>query len=117
MLTGCERTTDVDFRIDNQSNDTVKVEGMDQFLGQEIAINLLPGEERQISRMHFWGIREEHVEPTESLGSDLSIANAQGDTLVKDYRMSSHWMSAWVDHRWTATRTYVLTLEDGDFAQ
>lgn len=116
LISGCERSTEVSFFIDNTSSHEVLVRGTDVFLGQAIVINILPGEKQQVSQMHFWGIREEPIMPTESLGTDLSIANAQGDTLLRDYRLSDCWSSQWLDHRWTATRTYSLTLEEGDFA-
>jgi hypothetical protein len=116
LLSGCERSTEVFFLLDNASSHEVLVRGTDLFRSEEISINLLPGEKREISRMHFWGIHEAHIAPTESLGTDLSIANAHGDTLMKDYRVASLWLSEWMSHGWTATRNYVLILEEGDFA-
>ncbi len=115
FLTSCEKETFIDYYIDNQSSFPVIIDGTDIIhstsLDQIIAVN----EQRRIANWSKRGIQTDLFEPATMFGNDMVIANANGDTLRKDYKVLSNWQSSVDDQRKTASHEYILIITDADF--
>ena len=48
-------------------------------------------------------------------GNDLIITNTSGDTLAKDYKFLSNWISDVDVQRAEASHEYILVITDADF--
>ncbi len=115
LLSSCEKEAYIDYFIDNQSSVKITVNGNEIIHSTDIDEIIQANERKHISSWQKYGNETDWFEPTSIFGNDFIIANASGDTLIKDDKLLEHW-SADVDNaRAVATLEYVLLVTDSDF--
>jgi len=114
-FSSCETETFVDYYIDNQSSTTITISGSNIISATEISSSISVGEEMEISNWSKLGKQTDLFEPVTMFGEDLIITNVAGDSLVKDYKILSNWISDVDDQRATASHKYTLHITDADF--
>ncbi|MDA9312981.1 hypothetical protein N9Q47_05250, partial [Vicingaceae bacterium] len=115
FFSSCEKETYVDYYIENQSSSVITVGGSDIIHSTDIARTINPNEKKNIVTWSKRGIQTDLFEPTAIFGNDLAIANASGDTILKDYKILANWTSDVDDNRNVAEHKYVLVVSDFDF--
>jgi hypothetical protein len=115
LLSSCEKETIVDYYIDNQSSNTITVNGSDIISSTDIDQTINPNEKKDVAAWSKRGKQTDFFEPTAMFGNDLIITNASGDTLIKDYKLLSNWTTEVDDQRAVASHEYILVINDADF--
>ncbi len=114
-LSACEKETFVGYYIDNQSSSMISVDGTNIIASSDIDKTINPKEKKDVAVWSKRGKEAEYFEPTAMFGNDLVITNASGDTLTKDYKLLSNWISEVDDQRAVASHEYILVITDADF--
>jgi hypothetical protein len=114
-LISCEKETIVNYYIDNQSSTEINVDGANIISSSTIDHVVLPNEEKEISSWTKRGKETDFFEPITMFGDDLIITNASRDTLIKDYKILTNWISDVDDERTQASHEYILVISDSDF--
>ena len=115
VLSSCEKETIVDYYIDNQSTSVLSVDGTNIIASSDIDKTINPYEKKDVASWSKLGKETDYFEPTSMFGNDLVITNAAGDTLTKDYKLLSNWISDVDDQRAVASHEYILVITDADF--
>ena len=115
LLSSCEKETFVDYYVDNQSSSVISVDGTNIIASSDIDKTINPNEKKDVAVWSKRGKQTDFFEPTSMFGNDLIITNASGDTLAKDYKLSSNWTSDVDDQRTVANHEYILVITDADF--
>ena len=115
LLSSCEKEIYLDYYIDNQSSSVITIDGSDIIHSTDIDQTINPNEKKDVAAWSKRGKQTEFFEPTAMLGSDLVITNASSDTLTKDYKLLSNWISDVDDQRTVASHEYILVITDADF--
>ena len=114
-FSSCEKETFVDYSVENNSASTIMLQGSDIIHSTAIDLAVESGERQVISTWSNRGKNTDLIEPTSMFGSDLIITNSDGDTLLKDYKILSNWISLVDETSGTANHKYVLKISDLDF--
>lgn len=115
FLSSCEKETYVDYYIDNQSSSVVTVDGKNIITSNSINKMINPNDKMNIAGWSKLGKQTDFFEPTSMFGNDLVVVNSIGDTLLKDYKLLSNWISDLNDQRAVASHEYILLITDADF--
>jgi hypothetical protein len=115
FLSSCEKETFIDYYIDNQSSNSISIDGTDIIHSMDINHTISENEKMKITNWSKRGIQTDLFDPTTMFGNDLLIINSNGDTLQKDYKILSNWQSSVDDQRKTASHDYTLVITDADF--
>lgn len=111
----CETNTYIDYYLNNQSSSTIFVSGKSTINNTEIEKTILTFERKSIANWSKFGKQTDLFEPFAFFGNDLMITNTAGDTLVKDYKLISNWISEIDENRSVAVHDYTLVVTDLDF--
>jgi hypothetical protein len=114
-LTSCEKETFIEYYIHNQSTSSIVIDGTDIIYSTDINQIVASNEKIKISNWSKRGLQTELFEPTTMFGYDMLIINGNGDTLQKDYKIVSNWLTHVEDQRKTASHVYILEVTDADF--
>ena len=115
FLSSCEKETYLDYYIDNQSSSVITVDGSDIIHSTDIDQTINPNEKKDVAAWSKRGKQTDYFEPTAMFGNDLIITNASGDTLAKDYKLLSNWISDVDEQRAVASHEYIIVITDADF--
>jgi hypothetical protein len=115
FLSSCEKETFIDYYIDNQSSTSISIDGTDIIHSVDIDHTISENEKMKITNWSKRGIQSDLFEPTTMFGNDLLIINSNSDTLQKDYKLLSNWLSSVDDERKTVSHDYILVITDADF--
>jgi len=115
LLSSCEKETYLDYYIDNQSSSVITVDGSDIIHSTDIDQTINPNEKKDVAAWSKRGKQTDYFEPTAMFGNDLIITNTSGDTLAKDYKLLSNWISDVDVQRAEASHEYILVITDADF--
>ncbi|RFC55291.1 hypothetical protein [Brumimicrobium aurantiacum] len=111
----CEKETQLDFFIENQSLSTINIEGTNIISSTDIDQTINQKVQKNVATWSKRGKQTDYFEPTAIFGNNLIITNATGDTLIKDYKLLSNWNASVDDQRTIASHEYVLVISDTDF--
>ena len=114
-FSSCETETFVDYFIDNQSSSELTITGSNIISATAITSSVSAGEEKEVSSWSKLGKQTDLFEPVTMFGEDLIITNSAGDTLTKDYRVLSNWISDIDNKKSVASHKYTLLITDTDF--
>ena len=114
-FSSCEKETYVDYSVENNSASTIMLHGSNIIHSTVIDLTMESGERQVIAAWSNRGKSTDLIEPTSIFGSDLIITNSDGDTLIKDYKVLSNWISLIDETSGTASHKYVLKISDLDF--
>lgn len=115
ILSSCEKETYLDYYIDNQSSSVITVDGSDIIHSSDIDQTINPNEKKDVATWSKRGKQTDYFEPTSIFGNNLVITNASGDTLTKDYKLLSNWITKVDEKRAVASHEYILVITDADF--
>jgi hypothetical protein len=114
-LSSCEKETFLDYYIDNQSSSVINVDGSDIIHSTDINQTINPNVKKDVAAWSKRGKQTDYFEPTAMFGNELIITNVSGDTLAKDYKLLSNWISDVDEQRAVASHEYILVITDADF--
>lgn len=115
FFSSCEKETYIDYYVDNQSSGEIAVRGKNMITSNDIDQHVSPNERKDVAAWSKRGKETDYFEPSSMFGDDLLITNASGDTLIKDYKLLSNWISEVDNRRAVASHEYVLVIRDSDF--
>ena len=115
FLSSCEKETFIEYHIDNQSSTSIMIDGSDIIHSTDLDLTISTYEKKRITNWSKRGIQTDLFEPTSMFGNDMLIINSNGDTLQKDYKVLSNWLSDVDNQRKTASHDYILVVTDADF--
>ena len=115
VFSSCEKGTYVDYYIHNQSSSVITLNGSNIIHSTAIDQTVSPNVKKDVSGWSKRGKQTDYFEPTTMFGDYLVITNVLGDTLTKDYKMLSNWISDVDASRAVANHEYILVITDSDF--
>ena len=115
FFSSCEKETYIDYYIDNQSSNSITLDGTDIIHSTDLNYTILASEKKKITNWSKRGLQTTLFEPSSMFGNDLLILNANGDTLQKNYKVLSNWQNHLDNQKKTISHEYILVVTDADF--
>jgi hypothetical protein len=115
FLNSCEKSTSVSFQFKNFSTSSIIISGHDIIHDKVIQDTILVGAEKNVAMWSKLGKDLSYFSPLAIFGDDLLVLNAQGDTLIKDYKNLDNWQIMIDEARTVATHHYLFEIQETDF--
>lgn len=117
LFTSCEGNTDYEWKVENKSSTAIEVISHITFLDVSANKTIEVNDITTITVSDQLGGNSTEQEPSNTF-SIFKIVNANGDTLIKDYRLSANW-DANIEHLKKVPSNYkhdyTFTVVDSDF--
>ena len=117
ILASCEGETRYNWYLDNQSSSEINLDCLNYYSEDTIFKNISPGERFQLEYSEDMGGDATALNPLTQFPY-MSIINAAGDTLQKDYSQLGNWeytIEKVKKHPAIYEHEYSFVINDGDF--
>ncbi|SFT44455.1 hypothetical protein SAMN05216474_0604 [Lishizhenia tianjinensis] len=111
----CKDEMNIDYVIENASQESIFVKGEDQLKGESIDVEIGANQDMVIANYYDKDKEVTAYEPKVVLGCEMIVTNASGDTMTTLYTDESIWQKTKSKDGDDTDITYSLFLTESDF--